>query len=66
MVRTVMQSWDPRKHDFLLQPNLSTNNRLFILYHPATTPAAAAAAAPMYAMLRGPGLDSEMGWTKEL
>ena len=32
-------------------------------YRPATTPAAA---APMYVTLRGPPLDSEMGWTREL
>ena len=35
-------------------------------YRPATTPAAAAAAAPMYVTLRGPNLNSEMGWTREL
>ena len=35
-------------------------------YRTATTPAAAAAAAPMYVMLRGLPLDYEMGWTGEL
>ena len=35
-------------------------------YRPATTPAAAAAAASMYVTLRGPPLDSEMGLTREL
>ena len=35
-------------------------------YRHATTHAAAAAAAPMHVTLRGPPLDSEMGWTGKL